>query len=138
MADLNEAISQLRKLNETVPNPPRLPSEEEVRTVEAETGLSFPFDLRVYFLEARDVVYGAIEPVTLTDADTHTFFPTVLAEARECGVPTDLIPICGDNADFYCVAESGQVVFWSHNGLTNERWPSVAAWIAAVWIGESE
>lgn len=138
MADLDAMISQLRGLNEPVPKPMRLPSEEEVRAIEASTSISFPPDFRRYLLEASDVVFDALEPVTVTLPDAHTHFPNVLASARQWGVPTDLIPICEDNADFYCIAQSGEVVFWSHNGPTDERWSSVASWIEEVWIGERD
>ena len=137
MADLDTAIARLRALNESVPKPMRLPSEEEVRAVEAESGVSFPSDFKRYLLEASDMVVGALEPVTVTDPDFHTYFPTVLADAREYGVPADMIPICEDDADFFCATQAGEVVFWSHNGATDERWPDIASWIENVWIGES-
>ncbi len=138
MADMDTIIPQLRARNEPVPNPMRLPSEEEVRAIEASANISFPPDFRRYLLEASDVVFDALEPVTVTRPEAHTHFANVLASAREWGVPADLIPICEDNADFYCVARSGEVVFWSHNGPSDERWPSIASWIEEVWIGESD
>lgn len=138
MADLDAMIAELRSLNEPVPKPARLPTEAEVRAIEAETGVSFPPDFRRYLLEASDVVFGVMEPVSITSPTSHTFFPSVLASARNWGVPDDLIPLCDDNADFYCVAPSGEVVFWSHNGTTDQRWQDIATWIDEVWIGEFE
>jgi hypothetical protein len=31
---------------------------------------------------------------------------------------------------------AGEVVFWSHEGATDERWPDLATWIREVWIAE--
>ena len=106
--------------------------------MELKTGLSFPPDFRRYLLEASDVVFGVMEPVTITRPTSHTHFPEVLADARKWGVPDNLIPLCYDNADFYCVDPSGQVVFWSHDGASDESWADIATWIEEVWIGEYE
>ncbi len=138
MAGLDEMISRLRALNIKVPKPARLPSIEEIEAIETASGVSFPPELKHYLLLASDVVFGTLEPVTVTNPNSHTHFPIVLATARELGVPSDLIPICEDNSDFYCITLSGEVVFWSHNGINDERWPSVASWIENVWIGESD
>ena len=39
---------------------------------------------------------------------------------------------------YYCIDRRGQVVYWDHDGATEERWPDLAAWIVEVWVGESE
>jgi hypothetical protein len=134
MADqLDEALATLRRLNLTVPSPLALPTESEVSEVEARTGVRFPADLRRYLLGASDVVYGTIEPVTIGGG--HTSFEAVLQNARQSGVPNEVIPICEDNGDFYCIEPSGAVVFWSHSDAAEETWPSLATWISDVWIG---
>lgn len=138
MADLSAMIAQLRDRNEPVPRPARLPTEAEVKAIESMTGILFPQDFRRYLLEASDVVFGVREPVTITRPNSPRHFPEVLADARKWGVPEDLIPLCHDNADYYCVAPSGEVVFWSHDGVSDERWPDIATWIEEVWIGEYE
>jgi hypothetical protein len=105
-----------------------------VRDVENELGIRLHGDLRRYLLEASDVVYGVIEPITI-DGGGHTDLRTVIDDAARSGVPTNLIPICENNGDFFCMEPSGGVVYWSHNGVTDERWPDLAAWITEVWIG---
>jgi hypothetical protein len=131
--DLDEAMALLRQLNEPVPHPLSLPSDEEVSAVEARTGVRLPADLRRYLLGASDVVYGTKEPVTVGGG--HSSFEAVLLDARQSGIPREVIPICEDNGDYYCIEPSGEVVFWSHDGRAHERWPNLAAWIAEVWIG---
>ena len=132
--DLDSAIAELRTANEPVPLPMRLPTLDEVAAVESELGLQFHPDFRTYLLKASDVVCGTIEPVTITIRDSHTDIRSVVANARAMGVGPQLIPICEDNADFYCVTPEGEVVFWSHNGWAEEKWDSIAAWIEQVWL----
>jgi hypothetical protein len=133
---LAPVIARLRKVNEPVPRPGRLPSEAEVSAAERELGITLHPDFAQYLLQASDVVYGHIEPVTLSDAKAHTHFPNVSRSAWAAGVPRDLVPICEDNGDYYCVSPRGEVVFWSHNGKTNERWLNIEHWIRDVWLGE--
>ncbi|MEM0963601.1 MAG: SMI1/KNR4 family protein [Bacteroidota bacterium] len=134
---LDEAIAELRRLNEPVPKPPRLPTPAEVEALERLLGRDVHPDLRRYLLEASDVTLGTLEPVTATPESGRTYLPRVIERARVYGVPEDLLPICEDNADFYTMTEDGEIVYWSHNGSPSERWPSLAAWIEEVWIGET-
>lgn len=133
---IDQAIAELSRRSEDVPVPLRLPSVSEVEAVEREVGISFSTDYRRFLLEASNVVFGTLEPATVSDTTAHTHLPKVVASARTFGVPSNLLPICEDNADFYCLAPSGEVVFWSHNGATDERWQSLAEWISLFWIGE--
>jgi hypothetical protein len=52
-------------------------------------------------------------------------------------LPRELLPICEDNGDYYCMNERGEVVYWSHAGSGDERWPDLATWIQQVWIEEN-
>ena len=137
---LDRVIAQLRKLNEPVPNPARLPGVSEVEAAQQAVGFAFHADFIQYLLEASNVTFGIFEPVTLTEPDSHTYLPTVAADAWRIGIPRDdYLPICQDNADFYCMNARGAVVFMSHDGdfAPSERWPDLATWIEEVWIGES-
>lgn len=126
-------LVELRRLSRPVPRPLSLPSPERVAEVEEHLGLRLHGDLRRYLSEASDVVFGTLEPITIMGG-AHTDLQAVVAYARAAGVPSDLVPICEDNGDFYCMTASGEVVYWSHNGLTNDRWPDLAAWIEEVWL----
>jgi hypothetical protein len=132
-------IKRLRSLNETVPIPMRLPTPEEVSAIEEELGIKFHPDLRQYLLELSDIVFGTLEPVTVTDSESHTYMQSVCEAAWDVyEMPKKLTPICKDNGDFYCLNKGGQVVFWSSDGETNEEWADLATWIEEVWIGENE
>jgi hypothetical protein len=131
---MKSAIQQLRELNMGVPKPPRLPSEAEVNDVEAVVGITLHPDFRKYLLEASDVNVGTLEPVTAVDPESHTYLLNVIEDAKRMGVPSELLPICEDNSDFYCINNEGQIIFWSHNGTTDEKWDSLSNWIQDVWI----
>src|SRR5262249_3257554 len=135
--NLDDAFSLLRSRNEPVPRPLRLPTRSEVDEVERRLGVHFHSDFRRCLLEASDVVCGTFEPVTIACPESHTDLFKIAEDAwTTWGVPRDLLPICEANADFYCVNSVGEVVHWSHNGLSSEKWPSLADWIAQVWLGE--
>ena len=138
---LDHALLELRRLSRSVQQPGGLPTLDQVDALEQTVGARFHPDLRRYLLEASDVRWiGTKEPVTavpsvVEGAVDFTYLPSVVESARQWGVPADLIPICEDNSDFYCMNERGEVVFWSHDGWTDEKWPDLATWIEAVWIG---
>lgn len=135
--NLDDAFHELRQRNRPVPRPLRLPTAAEVAEAERRLALSFPSDFRRYLLEASDVICGALEPVTITRPESHTDLFKVVESAWDgYGVPRDLLPVCEDNADFYCMNPAGEVVFWSHNGWASEKWSSLADWIEQVWLAE--
>lgn len=134
---MTEVIGELRSLNRPVPAPLRLPTEEEVGAAEERLDVRFHEDYRRYLLEASDVVYGNLEPaVVVPDVGYLDLIEMAENAWEEWEVPRDLLPICEDNADYYCVNEAGEVLFWSHDGTTHERWPDLATWIKRVWIEE--
>lgn len=137
MTDFSAALSRLRAVSNCDPRPDLLPNVDAVRHLEEQTGINFPPEFRRYLLEASDIGFATLEPVTAVNPGCHTYFLKVLADARVMGVPAHLVPLCEDNSDFFCVTPSGEVVYWDHNGTTDERWTSIAAWIDAVWIGEN-
>ena len=131
---MERVTAKLRDLNEPVPKPLKLPSQGEVRDIQTKLGLRFHPDYVRYLLEVSDVVVGALEPATIPVDSGHTFIGHVVSNAWEMGVPKTLVPIAEDNGDYYCMNEAGEVLFWSHNGITDEKWPSLETWIHDVWI----
>ena len=132
---MSEVIDELRRLNRPVPKPFRLPTEDEVKVAENRLGIRFPEDYRQYLLEASDVVYGTLEPAIVVPDSGYLNLVEVAESAwSEMDVPSNLLPICEDNGDYYCLNEKGEVRFWSHNGTTDEKWQDLATWIKEVWI----
>jgi len=133
--NLDQAIHELRCLNKPVPKPMRLPTPDEMDRAQQLLDVIFHADYRKYLLEASDIVYGTLEPCTVTSNGGHTDLITVARNAwSKVGVSKNLLPICEDNGDYYCMDTSGQIVFWSHDGATDEKLPDLATWINQVWI----
>lgn len=133
---LNEVIAELRELNESVPEPLRLPTPAEVDAVQEKLGIRFHPDYVRYLLEASDVVCGTLEPATVPEDSGHTYIVPMATHAWAAGLPADLVPIAEDNGDYYCMNARGEVLYWSHDGETDEEWPDLATWIEEVWIAE--
>ena len=91
---MEEIIEQLREANEPVPVPLELPDEDQIVEIEEQLFIDIPFVFREFLLTVSDVVYGSLEPVTVTDPQSHTYLPDVAANAWDSGVPRDLIPLC--------------------------------------------
>jgi hypothetical protein len=136
--NIQPALDQLRRLNEPVPKPRRLPTEAEVSAAESRLGMSFHPDYRHYLLHGSDIVFATLEPAVVTPNAGYLDLVQMVTEARELGVPAEWLPFCETNSDYHCLKPDGSVVFWSHNGATDETWPDLATWIVEVWIGEHE
>ena len=137
---LDEAFARLRERNEPVPTPGRLPTEADLKAAEGKLHSKLPADLRRFLLEASNVVYGTLEPVTLGNDDAHTDLVQVAQSAwKDMGLPRNLTPLCEDNGDYYAMTPSSEVRFWSHDERkVTETWKDLATWIEDVWIGEEE
>jgi hypothetical protein len=134
--DLSDAIDELRSLNESVRKPLRLPTEAEVAQAEKKLNLRFHPDYRYFLLHGSDISYGTLEPAIVTpNAGARDLIATV-HEARETGVPEELLPFCDSNGDYYCLHRDGTITYWSPDGETNDSWPDLAHWIHQVWIEE--
>ncbi|WP_028238922.1 SMI1/KNR4 family protein [Stutzerimonas azotifigens] len=133
---MEEVIDELRERNEPVPVPLELPDDDLLVEIEEELLIGLPFDLREFLLKVSDVVYGRLEPVTVTDPQSHTYLPEVAANAWDAGLPRDLVPLCQDGADYYAVDAEGQVLLWDGDSeeLTDESWDSVWHWARDVWL----
>ncbi|TGK89255.1 SMI1/KNR4 family protein, partial [Leptospira noumeaensis] len=64
-----------------------------------------------------------------------TFIVNVAKEAwTKMNVPKNLLPICEDNGNYYCLNNINEVLYWSHDGISEEKWNDLASWIKEVWI----
>jgi hypothetical protein len=134
---VEEVIEQLRELNEPVPIPLELPEEETLVEIQEQILIHLPFALREYLLQASDVVYGRLEPVTASDPHSHTYLPEVAATAWSLGVPREFVPLCEDHGNYYVVEEDGTVLLWEADTTEineDETWESVWHWVRDVWL----
>jgi len=132
---MDEIIDRLQELNEPVPVPLDLPDYDTLVEVEEAILIPMPDDLKEFFLEVSNVVYGTLEPVTVADSSSHTYLPEVAAVAWDMGVPRYLIPICEDRGSYYCIAQDGRIFHWQGGDLDEEiYWRNIWEWAAEVWL----
>jgi len=132
------AVNQLVSVASSMSPTRRLPSIEYIGNIEKVIGVKFSDDYKYFLLKVGRIDHGVIEPCTLFPEDGHTYLIEVHKDAKQLhGFPENSIPICQDNGDYYLLTRNGNVVFWSHNGTTNESWATLAEWIKEVWILES-
>jgi hypothetical protein len=138
---MDDVIDLLREKNEVIPVPLELPDDDLLVEIEEQLLISLPDDLWDYLLEASDVVYGSLEPVTAADARSHTYLPEVAAQAWNDGLPRHLIPVCQLGEGYYCIDEDGEILFWNGHKLGkdpqgNKAWANLWEWIRDVWLQE--
>ena len=64
---MNDIIDQLQDANIETAFPLELPTFEQLVEVEEQILMPLPSALKEYLLEASDVIYGNVEPVTVAD-----------------------------------------------------------------------
>ena len=134
---MNEVIEQLRQHNQDSFHSLELPSEDDLVIIEEELLLPIPREFKDFLLTVSDVVYGSLEPVTVSDPVLHTHLPEVAALAWEQGLPRDLLPLCQYQEGFYCVTQQGQVTFWQNHERQEGEWDSIWHWVESVWLSSS-
>ncbi len=135
---MNDISHRLHKLNLAVSVPLKLPELDDIVLVEEQLMMGLPADFRAFLMSVGDVVYGAIEPVTVTDAYAHNYLPEVAALAWDRGIPRDLIPICVMGENYYCIADDGEISYWENfqqsHQQSDQHWNDIWAWAEAVWL----
>jgi hypothetical protein len=113
----------------------RPPTDVEISAAERRLGLTFHPDYRAFLRGGNDVGDSVLEPALILPGAGHLdLFEIADAAWNLMGVPRHLLPFIEDNSDYFCLTLTGEVVYWSHNGATNEKWPSIAAWRQQVCI----
>ncbi len=116
-------------------DPFRIPSDENI--AEAERNLNFHFPpAYVEFLKGgSDVANAKFEPAVILPGCSYLdIFEIADTAWSQGGVPKDWLPFIEDNGDYFCISQTGEVRYWSHNGTTNERWPNFSAWFQQVCV----
>jgi hypothetical protein len=120
-------------------NPFRRPTDAELAAAEKRLGVTFHPDYRAFLRGGGDVADAALEPAVILPGSGHLdLFEIAETAWNEMEVPRDLLPFVEDNGDYYCINPSGEVVYWSHNGTTEEKWPTIAAWRQQVCVDEED
>ncbi|MCL1044240.1 SMI1/KNR4 family protein [Shewanella electrodiphila] len=105
------------------------PSDIEISEAQQKLGFTFPNDYIDFIKSGYDLGNAPMEALEINNAQSHLDIYSAIADAKKFyELPDELLPICEDNSDYYCLNKSGQVVFWSHNGLTDEMWQNTKEW----------
>ena len=113
-------------------------TDAEIDETQKMLGFEFPLEYIEFIKSGYDLGDAPIEALEISDPPSYADIFGALKDAREYDdLPAELLPICEDNSDYYCLNPWGEVVFWSHNGVTDEKWANVAEWRAQM-IAESE
>lgn len=132
---MQKVIDLLRANNQPVPVPLELPDMDDIIDAEEAILLSVDPEFRQFLLTVSDVVYGRLEPVTVSDVNSHTYLPEVAAVAWSLGVSRELIPLCEDRGNYYCINEAGEVLLWENGEINaDEPWADVWQWAEYVWL----
>lgn len=139
MYSIEQTISKLKELAGDSLLKQKLPDEDFLKKLAGRIGFSLPPDYKKFLKEASNVIYGRLDLLTVNpEQGSNNELEQFINEMKESDyfedVPLQGIPICEDNGDCYFILPDGKVVFWSHNGITDEQWPSLSIWIQEVWI----
>ena len=105
------------------------PSDLEISEAQEKLGFTFPDDYIDFIKSGYDLGDAPMEALEINNPQSHLdIYSTVVDAKKFYDFPGELLPICEDNSDYYCLNKSGQVVFWSHNGLTDEKWQNTKEW----------
>ncbi|HVG16050.1 MAG TPA: SMI1/KNR4 family protein [Chitinophagaceae bacterium] len=138
-----DTLEKLKSLNQSVPNPATLPAEADVKAAEEKLGIKFPPSYVKYQLEYSDVSFGHLEMYSLMEDGGYLDLIQAVNEARQYHqLPEHLLPFAAEqDGDYFCFdlqseAPEYEVVYWSHNGTTDEGWQNFLDWVERCWIEE--
>lgn len=116
--------------------PFRVPTDAEISEAERRLGVSFHADYRAFLRGGSDVGDSVLEPAVILPGSGYLdLFGMTDRAWRLAGVPRELFPFVEDNGNYYCLRANGEVVYWSHDGTTEETWVNIAEWRETVCFG---
>lgn len=133
--EIEKMVAELKAIRLKLPKERPLPTDEVIAAYEHKLGLDFTDEYKYFLKEASNSLLNGKDVLQLTsNMNSSRELLTVYDEAKKQGLPKDWLPFCEDNSDYYCLLKDGSVKFWSHNGISDEKWESLADWIRKVWI----
>jgi hypothetical protein len=135
---MQELIDELRELAEDIPVPLEVPEHDQLVVAQEQILMPLPFDFIEFLLEATDIVYGTIEPVTISDPHSHTYLPEVTAMAWSLGMSRELVAVCESLGGYYCIDEGGEIRYWKDDEYSDETWENIWYWLRDVWMKSGE
>ncbi|MEZ8651990.1 MULTISPECIES: SMI1/KNR4 family protein [Vibrio] len=107
----------------------KIPTDVQISEAQDRLGFIFPSEYIAFIKSGYDIGEAPMEALEIVNPPSYADIFEALESARKFyDLPTELLPICEDNSDYYCINVNGEVIFWSHNGTTDEKWANVSAW----------
>lgn len=131
---IQEAVKQIQATPDAFTSQLPLPDDETIEYVETEIGIQLPPDYRHLAQNAGNVVLSKELLYLRRDREGRCNLLSAIFDARKSGVPSNWLPICRDNADYYCLLPDGSVNLWSHDGMFEGRWDDLSDWIIDSFI----
>jgi hypothetical protein len=135
---MQELIDELRDMAEDVPVPLELPEHDQLVQAQEQILMPLPHDFIEFIMEAGDIVYGTIEPVTVADPLSHTYLPEVTSTAWSLGMPREMVVVCEAHGGYYCIDEGGEIRLWKNHDYESETWENIWYWLRDVWMKSGE
>jgi hypothetical protein len=137
MEKLFEQMKSLGWQDEDIP----LAIEAEIEKVEVELGIYFPISYKAFARDYLNIGLRGIQFLPLESSKPMYLLSELNSARKYFGLPNHLIPFINDNDDYYCFDLKSNdsdynVVYWSHNGTTNEKWKNFLDWMEKCLIGE--
>ena len=105
------------------------PSDSEIKEAQEKLGFNFPAAYIEFIKSGYNLGDAPLEALEINNPGSHVDIYEAIESARKYyDLPVNLLPILEDNSDYYCLNNKGEVIFWSHNGATDEKWSNVTDW----------
>lgn len=133
---MNEVVELLRENNQDRFESITLPEDDDLVVIQEQLLIHLPPDLKDFLLSVSDVVFGALQPVTVTDDFAASHLPEMASVAWDRGLPREYLPICEFQDGYYFIAQEGYISFWSPSlGIDEDmHWDSIWDWCEDVWL----
>ena len=107
----------------------KAPPDKEIEDAQKKLGFKFPAEYIEFIKSGYDLGDAPLEALEVSNPGSHVdIFEAIESARKYYELPKDLLPIVEDNSDYYCLNKNHEVVFWSHNGVTDEKWASISVW----------
>lgn len=118
-----------------VPAPFRPPTDSEIAEAERRLNFVFPSEYVAFLKGGGNVANAVFEPAVVLPGSGHLDLIEIAESAwAHEEITRDWLPFIEDNSDYFLLSQSGEVRYWSHHGVTNERWPTFSAWFQQVCV----
>ncbi len=109
---LNAALVVLISIMKTEEFMFKVTTDAEIDEAQKILGFEFPLEYIEFIKSGYDLGDAPMEALEISAPPSYADIFEALKGAREYyDLPADLLPICEDNSDYYCLNQSGEVVF---------------------------